>query len=183
MAFREVSVVQIKEVLRHWLRGEGERTVARAVGCRPQDRTALHRGRDEPRASIARGDEEQLTDELVGQVVERVRPHRPDGHGAAWRTLLGEEERIKAWVDEGLTVVKIGILLCPAGRDGPAPDPGPLRRRALRGRSAQRRRSGWTTRRPGSSCQVDFGRLGLVPDGERRRVCQGLIFTACFSRH
>jgi len=22
-----------------------------------------------------------------------------------------------------------------------------------------------------------------VPDGERRRVCQGLIFTACFSRH
>jgi transposase len=30
---------------------------------------------------------------------------------------------------------------------------------------------------------VDFGRLGLVPDGERRRVCHGLIFTAVFSRH
>ncbi|MDQ6909166.1 MAG: IS21 family transposase [Actinomycetota bacterium] len=31
--------------------------------------------------------------------------------------------------------------------------------------------------------QVDFGRLGLIADGDRRRVCHGLIFTACFSRH
>ena len=36
---------------------------------------------------------------------------------------------------------------------------------------------------PGIELQVDFGRLGLVPDGDKRRVCQGLIFTACFSRH
>ncbi len=35
----------------------------------------------------------------------------------------------------------------------------------------------------GVECQVDFGRLGLVPDGERRRVCWALIFTACYSRH
>ena len=31
---------------------------------------------------------------------------------------------------------------------------------------------------PGVELQVDFGRLGLVADGERRRVCQALIFTA-----
>jgi hypothetical protein len=30
---------------------------------------------------------------------------------------------------------------------------------------------------------VDFGRLGLVVDGERRRVCQALVVTACWSRH
>jgi hypothetical protein len=28
MAFREVSVVQVKELLRRWLRGEGERPIA-----------------------------------------------------------------------------------------------------------------------------------------------------------
>ena len=39
------------------------------------------------------GDEEQLSEELLGQVVERVRPHRTDGHGAAWRSLLAEENR------------------------------------------------------------------------------------------
>ena len=32
MAFREVSVVQIREALRRWLRGEGERRIAKGVG-------------------------------------------------------------------------------------------------------------------------------------------------------
>lgn len=32
MTFREVTVVQVKEVLRRWLRGQGERTAARAAG-------------------------------------------------------------------------------------------------------------------------------------------------------
>ena len=32
MAFREVSVVQIREALRRWLRGEGERPIAKGVG-------------------------------------------------------------------------------------------------------------------------------------------------------
>src|SRR5271166_1558118 len=114
MAFREVSVVQIKEALRRWLRGEGERSVGRAVGV--DRKTARRYIAAATSLGVARsGGEEQLTDELVGQVVELVRPHRPDGHGAAWRTLLGEEECITAWVNEGLTVVKIGILLSRRG--------------------------------------------------------------------
>ena len=32
MAFREVTVVQIREALRRWLHGEGERTIARSIG-------------------------------------------------------------------------------------------------------------------------------------------------------
>ena len=38
---------------------------------------------------------------------------------------------------------------------------------------------------PGSELHVAFGRLGLVTDAEdgRRRVVQGLIFTAVYSRH
>ncbi len=90
MAFREVSVVQIREAFRRWLNGEGERTVARAVGvdrktARRYIAAAVELGIDRSTG------EEQLTDELIGQVVERVRPHRTDGHGAAWRTLLAEE--------------------------------------------------------------------------------------------
>ena len=181
MAFREVSVVQIKEALRRWLRGEGERSIARAVGV---DRKTARRY---VAAALAlglerSGGEEQLTDELLGQVVEQVRPHRPDGHGAAWRTLLGEEERITAWLNEDLTVVKIGILLA---RRGVVVPHRTLARFATERCGAGRRK---TTVRvddppPGIECQVDFGRLGLVPYGERRRVCWGLIFTACFSRH
>jgi len=38
---------------------------------------------------------------------------------------------------------------------------------------------------PGVEVQVDFGRLGLIPDPARctRRVVHGLIFTAVYSRH
>ena len=181
MAFREVSVVQVKEALRRWLKGEGERPIAQGVGI---DRKTVKRyiaaaielGVDRS------GGEEQLGDELIGAVLERVRPHRPDGHGAAWRTLLGEEERIKEWLKQDLTVTKIGILLA---RRGVAVAPRTLARFAVERCGAGRRTvtSRVADPPPGKECQVDFGRLGLLPDGDRRRVCHGLIFTACYSRH
>jgi transposase len=181
MAFREVSVVQIKEALRRWLKGEGERPIAHGVGV---DRKTVRRY---IAAAIElgvnrSGGEEQLSEELIGQVVERVRPHRPDGHGEAWRKLLAEEEHIKEWLKQDLTVTKIGILLA---RRGVVVPPRTVARFAVERCGAGRRSV--TVRvsdpPPGQECQVDFGRLGLIADGERRRVCQGLIFTACFSRH
>jgi len=181
MAFREVTVVQIKEALRHWMRGEGERTVARAVGV--DRKTAGRYVAAAMELGVERsGGEDQLTDELIGQLVERVRPHRPDGHGAAWRMLLNEEQQITAWVRDDLTVTKIGILLERRGIVVPART---LARFAVERCGAGRRRV--TVRvddpPPGIELQVDFGRLGLVADGDRRRVCHGLIFTAVFSRH
>ena len=92
MVFREVTVVQIKEALRRWLLGEGERPIAHGVGvdrktARRYIAAAFELGIDRS------GGEGQLTDELIGQVADKVRPHRPDGHGEAWRSLLAEEER------------------------------------------------------------------------------------------
>ena len=181
MAFREVSVVQIKEVLRRWLNGEGERPSARAAGVARTTAhnyiaAALELGVDRS------GGEVQLTDELIGQVSERVRPHRPNGHGENWRKLQEEEKQIKTWVADGLTVVKIGILLRRRGVEVPHRT---LARFATERCDAGRRR---TTVRvddppPGTECQVDFGRLGLVPNGDKKRVCWALIFTCCFSRH
>jgi transposase len=181
VAFREVSVVQIREALRRWLRGEGERSIAKGVGV---DRKTARRY---VAAAMAAGldrqeGEQQLTDELIGQVVEAVRPHRPDGHGEAWRALLAEEQQVKKWVEDELTVVKIGILL---GRKGVVVPHRTLARFAVERCGAGRRKTTVLVDDPppGTELQVDFGRLGLVPDGERRRVCQGLVFTACYSRH
>ena len=94
MAFREVSVVQVKEALRRWLRGEGERPIAEGVGI---DRKTVRRYIAAAiELGVERsGGEAQLSDELIGQVLERVRSHRPDGHGEAWRTLLGEEAALR----------------------------------------------------------------------------------------
>jgi hypothetical protein len=85
-------------------------------------------------------------------------------------------------VEEDLTVTKIGILLARRGIEVP---PRTLARFAVERCGAGRRT---VTIRvddppPGIELQVDFGRLGFVPEGEKRRVCQGLIFTACYSRH
>ena len=52
-------------------------------------------------------------------------------------------------------------------------------------------RSAWTTtlrvadREPGSELQVDFGKMGLVPDpvSAHKKVCWALIFTATYSRN
>jgi hypothetical protein len=114
VAFREVSVVQVKEALRRWLKGEGERPIAQGVGIDPNTvrryiAAAIELGVDRS------GSEEQLGDELIGQVLERVRPHRPDGLGEAWRTLLAEEEAVEEWLKQDLTVTNIGILLTRRG--------------------------------------------------------------------
>ena len=66
MAFREVTVVQIREALRRWLRGEGERTVAQGVGV--DRKTARRYIAAAMELGVERtGGEEQLTDELIGQ--------------------------------------------------------------------------------------------------------------------
>src|SRR3954464_11094304 len=84
MAFREVRVFEVREVLRLWLRGEALRAVERLAGV---DRKTVRRYVDAAvEAGLARdGGEGRLSDVFIGVVVEAVRPHRRDGHGDAWR--------------------------------------------------------------------------------------------------
>ena len=114
MAFREVDVIEVREILRAWLLGKGQRSVARQAGV---DRKTVVRYVDAAlEAGLVRdGGQEQLTDELIGQVVAALRPDRPNGHGVAWESLEAQRDQIAKWVGDGLTVVKIGDLL---GRQG-----------------------------------------------------------------
>jgi hypothetical protein len=61
------------------------------------------------------GGDGQLTDELLAAVIAGVRPHRPTGKSPAWEVIAGEHEQIKAWLNDGLTLTKIHVLL---GRRG-----------------------------------------------------------------
>jgi transposase len=186
MSFREVRVHEIREVLRLWLRGEGQRSVARHSAV---DRKTVRRYVEAAvDCGLARdGGESQLSDELIGQVCERVRPHRADGHGHAWATLRANHDQLEAWlVKEGLTVVKAHDLLA---RRGVVVPQRTLHRYALEvldvGRSARATTVRVADGEPGSELQVDFGKMGLVPDPTtgRRRVVWALIFTASYSRH
>jgi transposase len=181
--YREVSVIEIREVLRAWMSGAGTRTAAARAGV---DRKTARRYVD---AAVAagldrEGSVEQLTDELIGAVVTAVRPDRPQGHGQAWEALCINHDRISTWVEDGLTVVKIEDLLA---RQGVLVPQRTLHRYCAE-RTQYRGRGGTVPvadGEPGVECQIDFARMGMLTDAEtgRRRVVHALIFTAVFSRH
>jgi transposase len=184
MAFREVRVFEIREVLRVWLRGEGVRAVERLAGV---DRKTVRRylAAAEGLGLCRDGGVEQLSDEFVGSVVEAVRPHRGDGRGEAWRVLVANHQLIADWLKtDELTVVKVHDLLA---RRGVVVPQRTLHRYALEVCDVGRGRRGTTVRvadgEPGDELQIDFGRLGLLVEGGRRRVCYGLIFTPVVSRY
>ncbi len=184
MAFREVRVFEVREVLRLWLAGEGIRATERLVGF---DRKTVRRYVEAAvgLGLVRDGGDEQLTDVFIGLVVEAVRPHRSDGRGETWALLVAHHDQIAAWVNDDVTGVKIAELLARRGVEVPS-------------RTVQRyiaevlgRRRGRGTTVPvadgeaGDELQVDFGRMGFIVDAAtgRRRVVHALIFTAVFSRH
>ncbi len=186
MSFREVQVFEIREVLRLWLRGEGHRSIERLSSV--NRKTVVRYIQAATACGVVRnGGESQLSDELLGQVCERVRPQRRDGHGAAWSTLRANHDLLKGWlVDDGLTVVKAHELLGRRGIEVPART---LHRYALEvlgvGRSARSTTVRVADGEAGQELQMDFGKMGLIPDpaSGKRRVVHALIFTAVFSRH
>jgi transposase len=179
-------VYEVKEVLRLWLRGKGTRSIAVLVGL---DRKTVQRYiAAATEAGLDRdAGEDCLDDELMAQVCERARPHRRDGHGEAWSVLQAHHDQLKVWlVDDGLTAVKATELLARKGVFVPERT---LQRYALKVLNVGRTARGTTLRvadgEPGSELQVDFGKMGLVPDpiSGHKKVCWALIFTACYSRH
>jgi transposase len=87
-------------------------------------------------------------------------------------------------VGQDLTLVKVGELL---GRSGTAVPYRTLARFAAQECGYSSGRPGVTVRvddpPPGRELQVDFGYLGMIPDGERRRKLHALVFTAVLSRY
>ncbi len=184
MAYREVSVIEIREVLRLWVGGEGFRAVERLTTV---DRKTVRRYVSAAtELGLERdGEADQITDVLVAGVVDAVRPQRPGGHGAAWEACEANREVLVKWLQtQGLTVVKAHQLL---ERQGVVVPPRTLYRFAAQELGVGRPET--TVRvadcEPGSELQVDFGRMGLIADpvSGRRRVCQALVFTPAFSRY
>jgi transposase len=185
MAFREVRVFEVREVLRLWLRGEGIRSTERLAGV---DRKTVRRYvvAAVELGLVRVGSEEQLSDEFVGSVVEAVRPHRADGRGESWGLLVANHQLIEDWLKKDkVTVRKAHELL---GRRGIVVPERTVHRYALEVCDVGRGRRGSTVRvadgEPGDECQIDFGRLGLIfdPTVGRHRVCHALIFTPVVSR-
>ena len=189
MAFREVRVIEVREVLRAWLTGVGLRTAAERAGvdrktARRYVAAAEEAGLRREGGEGGEGGEGQQGDELIGAVVAAVRPARPSGHGQAWEDLRPWTEQITSWVKADLQLTNIHGKLTRRGVNVPYRT---LHRFAAEHCGFGRRQP--TLRvadgEPGVECQLDFGRLGLLEDPQsgRRRTLHALIFTAVFSRH
>jgi transposase len=186
MGFREVSMVQLKEILRLWLAGHGYRGIERLTTI--HRKTAARYVHAAERAGLCRGGgQDQLTDELLAEVAEAVRPGRPQGvgRGDTWELCEANRAFIKKKLDAELTITKIARLL--KRRTGRVIPYRTLHRfcaQELNFRSVQVTVP-LDDGAPGSELQVDFGRMGIMfdPDTRRRRVLWALIFTAAYSRH
>lgn len=183
MAYREVSVIEVREVLRGWLSGVGLRVVAAQAGV--DRKTARRYIAAAQEAGLTREDRfAQVTDEIVGAVVASVRPARPAGHGSAWQQLTEHQEQITEWVQQGLTAVKIGTLLRRRGVDVPYRT---LHRFVVTccgfGRKDETVRV--ADGEPGVELQLDFGNVATIPDpaSGRKKLVRALIFTVVYSRH
>ena len=190
MAYREVGMWEILNVLRRIGRGESKAVVARATG---------HRRKTIRRYVVVavklgwRPGFEDPTEELAVAVFQKLRPvPEENGLGEVERLLLPHRAKIRAWLapnengnKRGLRLTKVHELLSRAGVDVAYSS---LHRFAVKycGFSDSRR---FTVRmaesEPGEVAEVDFGRLGLVwdPERNRNRVAHALIVTLVHSRH
>jgi len=185
MAYREVFVLEVKEILRLWARGRGYRDVARVTGV---DRKTVRRYVEAARAlGLCRGEDERaLGDGLVAAVSAAVIPGRRVEDGAMRAHCRTQSELIEGWVKEGCNGPKLVRLL--ARQTGVVV---PLRtlQRFVAEELGRDCRSRETVRvvdpPPGQVVEVDFLKLGsFVERGSGRRLdMYALLCTAAYSRH
>ena len=189
MAYREVGMWEILEVLRRVHRGEPYAAIQRATGhtrktVRRYVRTARATGWD---AATTEPDEA-----LAATVGQRLKPVRKvPATGEAEARLVPHREQIGQWLartpdgGRGLRLAKVHTLL---GRQGITVPYSSLHRFAVRYcgfQDARRLTVRMADTAPGELAEIDFGRLGLVVDPEtgRQRVAHALVVTLAYSRH
>ena len=183
MPFREVTMLETKEVLRLWLGGVPKKRAAAQLGLDPKTVRRIVR-RAESLGLRKDAGPGALTDELLVKLLQllAVRPEIP--HGEAWARCAEHRDFIKSKLDDDVRLTKVRKLL---GRMGVVVPYATLHRFAVAelgfGRTAPT--VPVADCEPGQEVQIDTGWvLRLDPDlwGKRRRI-RAWIFTAVRSRH
>lgn len=182
MTYREVTMMEVKDVLRRILAGQGLRDIARQTGI---DRKTVRRYAEaakEVTLSADTLDDDALVHAILASVQERELPPVSEQRAQ----LFAQRARIEAWLGERppLKLSKVHVLLL---RDGVSASYATLRRFAID-------ELGWGKRAPtvrvedcgpGEEAQIDFGCMGLMHDAEsgRKRKLWALIVTLVHSRY
>ncbi len=182
MAYKEVSRVDVVEVIRRWQKGNSQRHIASGTGL----------SRDTVRKYLAaaveagvRQEGSEPTEEQLSWLLSLSRSGPRDAVAPAEDLLESWGDQIYQWVTvDRLQVTRIQELLAQRGCVVSYTS----LRRFLQRRN-WRRRSLRTIRMeqsgPGEVAELDFGRLGYIQDQEtgRRRVVWALLVALVHSRH
>ena len=181
MPYREVSMFEIREVLRLWRRGEFKKAIARKLGLarntvREYVKAATEVGLSQPGGEPT---DEELTAVLVAL---KAAPER--SHGQSWAQCEEQRAFIEQRLKQKLKLSKVRRLLVRQGVDVPYAT---LHRFAVAelGFGETAATIPVADCGPGKELQVDTGWMTLFePDlfGKRRRF-RAWIFTSVFSRH
>ncbi len=182
MSYRELTMIEVREVLRRWRAGQSLREMARDTGL---DRKTVRRY-VEAAAMLGVPRDGELREEDVQTVAQRV-TDRPEPEPTEERLVLEpHREQIATWLggEKPLKLTKVHDLLKRRGVEVTYPT---LRRYAIA-------ELGWHKRvptvriddsPPGEEAQVDFGKMGRFRDEStgRMRDLWALIVTLTFSRY
>jgi transposase len=179
LSYREVHVIEVKEVVRLWSRGESLRAISRRTGL---DRKTVRRY---VKAARQAGCEvgEDAGDGLVGEVIGRVRAQGPGVRGSSWAVCAEHRELLAGWLEQQVPLSKVQELL---GRHTGVMVPyRTLHRYASRelGFGGRRVTVRLAEGKPGEELQLDFGAVGWICEGGHRRRVWALVLTAVVSRH
>lgn len=190
MAYRELGMWEVLDVLRRVQRGETRRGIERATG---RSRKTIHRYvKTAAKLGWEPGVGGEPDEALAARVAQRLRPG--PGESAAGGTteavLTAHRDQLRAWLapDDGTRGLRLSKVKALLARQGVVVPYSSLHRFVVAECGFQDARR-LTVRRaecaPGELAEVDFGRLGLVwdPETKRRRVAHALLVTLVYSRH
>jgi hypothetical protein len=186
MVYREVHVIEIKEILLRILSKDSIRKVSSSLG--------LHRETIRNYIELAKGygfdpykdSKDGLTDELI----QKIKACAGISKGQSLliprnELLLPHKDKIEKYLESGLKGSKIIVLLA---RQGILVTKASFYR-FVRNSCESYRRKNITVRlpesQPGKYAQADFGRLGMLWDSaaSKLRIAWALVITLCYSRH
>ena len=182
MAYRELAVVEVREILRRWLAKDGYRAIATALGAdrktvRRYVQAAIELG------LVRDGSGRPLDDGLVAEVVSIVRPGAPPSEGPMRAHCRAHRELLEGWAKAGCQAPSLIRKL--HRRTGVTV---PLRtmQRFLADDLDITADTGTvrvTEHPPGQVLEIDFMQLCTVPRDGRQVQLHALVCVAAFSRH
>jgi transposase len=177
--FREVTMVEITEVLRLWLARTPKKRIAAQLGLDPK--TVRRYVEVAGRTGLQPG--AVLTDEQTRDVLLALHPSGGRPRGDRWAACVAQRAAVEAWLRQGIRLSKIRKLLVRQGVEIPYPT---LHRFAVLELQFGRTASTLPVAdgEPGQELQVDTGWVGwLTRSLLGRKRFRAWIFTAVRSRY